>query len=92
MGKAIIAPHMENIQDILSHQQEGLLYRPEDAGAFAQELRTLVDDPGLRFRLGLEARKKIEAERTWRQNAVEVIRLVENMARPGRYHEVPVRV
>jgi glycosyltransferase involved in cell wall biosynthesis len=77
MGKASIAPHMENIRDILTHQQNGLLFRPEDAGSLAKALRTLVDDATLRARLGKEARCTIEAERTWLHNARGVLQLLQ---------------
>jgi len=80
MGKAVIAPDMGNIQDILSHNQNGILFRPEDAGALKKGLLGLIDDPLLRSRLGKEARRKIEAERTWSHNAREVIRLVEEIS------------
>lgn len=77
MGKAIIAPDMENIRDILNHRQNGILFHPENAGALVMGLQEIIEDPSLRSQLGKGARIKIEAERTWLHNASEVIRLAE---------------
>jgi glycosyltransferase involved in cell wall biosynthesis len=77
MAKAIVAPDMENIRDILTHMHDGLLFRAEDAGSLAKSLQYLIGDAARRARLGQTARRKIEAQRTWLHNAQEVIRLVE---------------
>ena len=80
MGKAIIAPDMENICDILHHRQDAILFPPEDVEGLAGGLRELIRDPVLRASLGYEARRRIETERTWLHNAQSVIQLVENVA------------
>lgn len=76
MGKAIIAPDMENIRDILTHGREAILFRPEDRTALESGLAMLLGDRALRARLGAAARRKIETERTWSHNASAVIDLV----------------
>ena len=78
MGKDIIAPDTENIRDLLSHQQNAILFRREDSSALARSLQQLIGDPVLRSRIGKKARRKVEAERTWLHNARSVIRLVEH--------------
>ncbi len=79
MGKAIIAPDMENIRDILRHRKDGFLFQPEDAEALTKGLRELVDNAQLRSNLGRNARKKIETERTWTHNAMEVIEMLKSI-------------
>jgi glycosyltransferase involved in cell wall biosynthesis len=78
MGKAIVAPDMENIRDILTHEHDSILFRPEDAGSLAKGLESLIADIDLRTKLGQAARHKIVTERTWLHNAKDVIRLIQN--------------
>src|SRR5262245_43907489 len=80
MGKAIVAPAMENICDILHHRQDAILFPPEDIDGLAGGLRELIRDPVLRVSLGHEARRRIETERTWLHNAQGVVQLVKNAA------------
>jgi glycosyltransferase involved in cell wall biosynthesis len=76
MGKAFVAPDMENIRDLLTHDQNGILFKPEDASSLAQALARATD-AGLRCRLGTNARKEIERHRTWLDNARRVISIVQ---------------
>ncbi len=92
MGKAILAPDMENIRDILQHRRQGFLFPPEDPAALAQGLQALIDNPDLRVQLGREARQKIERERTWMHNAKDVIRLVDESRVDTQSFPVPVGV
>jgi glycosyltransferase involved in cell wall biosynthesis len=80
MGRAIVAPDMENIRDILTHEHDSILFRPEDAGSLAKGLEHLIANSDLRTRLGQAARRKIVTERTWLQNAQDVMRLLQNDA------------
>jgi glycosyltransferase involved in cell wall biosynthesis len=67
---------MDNIRDILTHEHDGILFRPEDSGALAKSLHYLIEDVTVRSQLGQAARQKIVAERTWLHNAQDVIRLI----------------
>ena len=78
MGKAIVAPDMENIRDILTHEQDGLLFRTEDASSLAKSLQYLIGNAARRAEFGKMARQKIEAERTWLHNAQAVMCLLKN--------------
>jgi glycosyltransferase involved in cell wall biosynthesis len=80
MGKAIIAPDMENIRDILEDNKTGILFCPEDSISLSKCLQDLVKNDSLRLRLGKEARNKIELDRTWSHNALGVIRLIEGIS------------
>lgn len=79
MGKAILAPDMENIRDILSHEEDGFLFKEEDIASMTEGLRALVEDSALRLKLGHHARKKIENERTWAHNARAVLSIIETI-------------
>jgi glycosyltransferase involved in cell wall biosynthesis len=80
MGKAIVAPDMENIRDLLTHEQNGILFKAEDASSLAEALGRATDDGIVRGRLGTNARKEIERHRTWLDNARQVIGLIEQMS------------
>jgi glycosyltransferase involved in cell wall biosynthesis len=79
MGKAIIAPNLENIRDVLVHGETALLFEPGNMPALAQALQTLMDDPHLRIQLGNAARKHILANHTWARNAERIMAI---------YHQV----
>jgi glycosyltransferase involved in cell wall biosynthesis len=78
MGKAIVAPNMENIRDVLRHEENGILFLPEDVGSLVKGLDSLISNAALRSTLGRAARLKIEMERTWLHNAKDVLRLIEH--------------
>jgi phosphatidylinositol alpha 1,6-mannosyltransferase len=73
MEKAVVAPAMENIRDIIEDRVTGLLFEAGDAGALRTALRTVVRDEALRQRLGRSARERIVARFNWRHNAQAII-------------------
>ena len=84
LGRAIIAPDAPNIQEILTHDLDALLFEPNNPASLAEAVRRLALDPGLRQRLGQAAADKIRTEDiTWSRNARRVISLV-NKTRQAR--------
>ena len=80
-GKAVVAPDQDNIREVVQDGENALLAPPGDWVRFAGRVRELMDDPGLRRRLGQAGRKTIlENGRTWQENASRVAAL---MAMPG---------
>lgn len=75
-GVAVVAPHMPNLQDLISDGVDGILFKAEDAHELANSLATLVKDRALRIRLGENARASIVCRRTWQHNARRVLDLV----------------
>jgi glycosyltransferase involved in cell wall biosynthesis len=76
MALPVIAPDLENIQDIVTHEAEGLLFRPDDGDALSCALLRLIGEPELRARLGANGRRKICQQRNWTRNAEAVLDLV----------------
>jgi glycosyltransferase involved in cell wall biosynthesis len=76
MGLTVVAPELANIRDLVTHDVDGILFRPGDATDLSSVLVRLAQDPDVRRRLGANARLKIERERNWHRNAEEVIRMV----------------
>jgi glycosyltransferase involved in cell wall biosynthesis len=76
MAKAVVAPRLDNVRDVVDHDHTGLLFTPGDVDDLAQALGRLATDPGQRLRLGRNARAAIETDRNWRRNAERVLELV----------------
>jgi glycosyltransferase involved in cell wall biosynthesis len=83
MGKAVIAPRVGPVLEILREGETGLLIEPGDAPAMAREIVRLAADPQLRLRLGENARKHVLATHTWMQNAAEIVRAYEQCRAPA---------
>ena len=79
LGRAIIAPDMENIREILEHEVDSVLFTPGDQRTLCDAIRRLAGDGELRVRLGAAAAAKILSRNlTWRGNADRITMLVEN--------------
>jgi glycosyltransferase involved in cell wall biosynthesis len=76
MARAIAAPAMANIREILTDAHDALLFDPTAAVALEGVLLRLCEDEGLRARLGRQARATIlQKSLTWRANAERVANL-----------------
>jgi glycosyltransferase involved in cell wall biosynthesis len=76
LGSAIVAPASANIQEILTHGKNGLLFPPEDNDAFCAAVERLCEDSALRHRLSRQAKATIfEKGLTWDNNARKVVEL-----------------
>jgi glycosyltransferase involved in cell wall biosynthesis len=63
-GKAVIAPDVPGIDELLQSGQEGLLVRPGDPAALTEAVLALAQDAALRTRLGASARKRVALDFT----------------------------
>jgi len=73
-GVAVIAPRMSNLQDLITENDTGVLFEPENAGDLARVLNLLVRDTEKRNQLGQRARLDVLGSRTWRHNAARVLK------------------
>jgi glycosyltransferase involved in cell wall biosynthesis len=74
LGKAIVAPRQENIEELLSDGRTAILFQPGDTAGFARALAALVDDSVLRSRVGESAFRAIhERGLLWEANAQRVV-------------------
>jgi glycosyltransferase involved in cell wall biosynthesis len=87
MGRAVVAPRLRNIEDIVEDGRDGLLFRRADPVSLAAVLKRLADDAGLRERLGRAARLKIERARNWRAIAETILGALGERGRAG--HPTP---
>jgi glycosyltransferase involved in cell wall biosynthesis len=80
LGRSIVAPDQPNIRDLLTHNCNALLFRPEDYSALADAIERVVVDEGLRARLSRAAAATIEErDLTWTGNARRVVELAEGL-------------
>lgn len=76
-GCAVIAPNAPNIREVLTHEQNALLFDPDDTAQLVEMLRRLYEEPALRAKLGEQAQRLvIEHPYTWAHNAEVVTALV----------------
>jgi glycosyltransferase involved in cell wall biosynthesis len=73
MGKAIIASNLDQLAQVLRHNDTALLVTPGDVQDLISAIRLLADDESLRTRLGKRARQVAVERHTWRQNVARVL-------------------
>jgi glycosyltransferase involved in cell wall biosynthesis len=73
MGKAVIAPRVPAIEEVIHHEETGLLFTPGDQRAFRDAMERLIRDAELRGRLGANAREHVLRHHTWARNAATIL-------------------
>ena len=68
-GKAVVAPDVAPVRDVLAHDRTGVIVPQEDPKALGAALGRLLDDAGLRERIGAAARERVADAHTWAANA-----------------------
>jgi len=85
LGRAIVAPAMENITEVLTDGKNALLFDPTAAGSFEQALARLCSDAELRGRLGHDAKTTIiDGDFTWAGNARRIVALAAGLPEQSR--------
>jgi glycosyltransferase involved in cell wall biosynthesis len=79
-GKAIVASRLGQIADVLAHERTALLVDPGNFVQLTAALGRLVDDAGLRERLGRSAQNKAQ-QHTWIANAQRIVDTFESLAK-----------
>ena len=79
MGKAVIAPSVEPVLEVLRDGETGVLIGPGDADAMARNVLRLAADPALRGRLGDAGRAYVLANHTWDRNAATIVDVYERL-------------
>ncbi len=62
VGAPVVSTRVSGIPELIEEEREGLLVSPRDSRALGDALARLLDDAGLRRRLAMAARGKIERE------------------------------
>jgi glycosyltransferase involved in cell wall biosynthesis len=78
--KAIVAPALPNIEEIITNEKQGLLFEPGNLEAMGEALVRLARDRRLRLRLGRAARHHLlKGAFTWDSNAEQVTHMMGTM-------------
>ena len=64
-GLPVVATRVGGIPEVVEHGVTGLLVPPEDAGALAEAMRALLDDPALARRMGEAGRRRALERFSW---------------------------
>ena len=65
MGKAVIASKLPALEEIIQHENTGLLYQPDDLENLTRSIEKCIEDPELREQLGKNAHEWVMKNRTW---------------------------
>jgi glycosyltransferase involved in cell wall biosynthesis len=69
MGKAVVAPALDNLRDLVQDDVTGALFEAGNARSLEARLRQLLGDESLRLALGRRARRKVVEHHSWSHNA-----------------------
>jgi glycosyltransferase involved in cell wall biosynthesis len=73
LGRAIVAPDTPNIREVLENGRNSILFNPEEESSFLDAVERLCNEPLLRKKIAIEARKTVtEGGYTWDNNARRV--------------------
>lgn len=64
-GRPVVVSDVGGLQEIVVHDETGYVYHRDDADELAQCLARLLDDAGLRRRMGDAGRKRVEENYAW---------------------------
>lgn len=84
MGKAVVAPDMANIRDLIEDGLDGRLFSPGSASSLAAALSGLIADPARTAAIGEAARRKTLERLNWENNARTVLGWIGNGRDPAR--------
>lgn len=73
LGRAVIAPRLGSMAEIVADGRTGLHFRPGDAADLAAQVRRLAADPELCGQLGAAARREYEARYTPEHNREQLL-------------------
>ena len=80
MQRAIVAPRLGPIEEVIGHEQEGLLFEPGEIEPMAAAIIRLFRDEALRHRLGSAARAKVVRVFNWEHHARAVLALTQRLS------------
>jgi glycosyltransferase involved in cell wall biosynthesis len=73
MGRGIVASRLDQIGEVLRHEETALLVEPGDVAALATGLARLLSDEALAKRLGAAARRDALARHTWHVHTRRIV-------------------
>lgn len=80
-GLPAVATHIAGNEELVAHDETGLLVATEDAAALQIKLAELIADPARRERMGAAARNRVEARYSWQRVAKEYLELMQQVVK-----------
>jgi glycosyltransferase involved in cell wall biosynthesis len=80
LAKALVAPRVAALEEVLTHQKTALLVAVGDVHAMAKAIVRLACDLDLRHRLGVNARRAVEETYNWDRNAAMTVEIARKLA------------
>ena len=80
MAKPVVAGKIGQVEEVIAHNETGLLFEPGNIAELAAALLQLANDATLRHRLGDNARAWVQRERTWENNARQVAEIARSLS------------
>lgn len=78
-ARPVVASRLDALTEIVQDGVNGRLFTPGDPGDLADVLQELLEDEGMRRRLGAAGRQGVLATRTWEANALALGRAYETL-------------
>jgi glycosyltransferase involved in cell wall biosynthesis len=78
-GKPVVATNVGGIPLMIKHRENGFLVKPKDVTDLEIFISKLFEDPDLRWKMGLHARKTIEKEFTADRMVDETLKVYESL-------------
>lgn len=75
MEKAVLAPRLEPLEDVILDGHNGLLFTPGDVNLLYERIKDMLINDQLRLDLGRNARKSIIDTNNWHSNAKKILDL-----------------
>lgn len=84
-AKAIVAPDQPNLREVLTVDEDALLFQPESRDAFIGAIRRLIEDASLRERLGAGAAATLaRRDLSWATNARRAVAIAADLVTSRR--------
>ena len=87
MKKPVIALNNGGSREIVEHGVSGLLSPPQDINQLAANIQTLLENPGLRKKMGDCGRSKVETRFTPARMSSEVMKIYKHKLFPEKYRD-----
>ncbi len=81
LGKPVVAGAIGQVQDLITEGETGLLYEPGNIVQLSAALATLANDAQLTRAMGDKAKAWVCRERTWENNARQVVEIAQRLAK-----------
>jgi glycosyltransferase involved in cell wall biosynthesis len=79
MGKAIIAPDLRPLREIIKDSENGVLIRPKDQKDMKEKITSLALNKQLREKLGNNAIEYVLSNHTWDINSQKILSIIRNL-------------